>query len=104
QGSIRRFLRDHQDSIKFSRTAKINFFKIKKAELMNEKPPVIASILEMDIEDVEKALEYYKHKYIDGLDMFIYEDDGAPITLGERIGEEIDMDSDMQIEQFINRF
>lgn len=104
EGEIRRFLRDKLCSIKFSRSVKDNFYKIDVAGLINEKPSIISEIVDIPIQDVEKALSYHKARFVGNLEQPIYEDDGVPVTLADTLGEEVDMDSDVQIEQFINQF
>lgn len=101
-GRIKRFLRDSYDSIKFPRQLRVNCSEIIKAGLTEEKPIVISKILNMSLEDVEDALGYYRHKYIDELDKTIYEDEGTPVTLAERIGTEIDFDTNIEIEELLN--
>lgn len=103
-GRIKRFFRDHLDTIKFSRQFKTDYYKISKAGLLNEKPGVIAALLDMSVDDVENALAYYRYKYTDSLDQAIYQDDGEPITLAEKVGTEIDMDSSLEIEMFLKQF
>lgn len=103
-GSIKRFFRDHLDSIKFSRKSKSDCYTILKANLLGEKPAIISQLLDMPLENVENALAYYKYKYTDSLDQVIYEDDGNPITLAGKVGTEINMDSNIELESLLRQF
>lgn len=103
QGEIRRFLRDNLDLVKFTRQSKIDFYAISKVDLLNENPEVIADTLEISIERVRNALDYYRCKSTDSLDREVLEDEGTPITLADRVGVELDFDSNLEIELFLNK-
>lgn len=104
RGEVQRFVRDNLDTVKFSRGIKANYYKIIKANLLEESPGIISSILDIPIHHVEDALAYYRGQYPDSLERPVFEDDGAPLLLGDIIGDETDFDSNIIIEDFLRQF
>ncbi len=104
EGEIRRAIRDNLDTVRFTRQSKIDYQRIVEANLLNEEPEIIAEKLEISIDDVQNALDYYNYRFPDSLDMTIYEDDGSPITLADKVGYEPDLDSNLEIELYLNQF
>lgn len=102
-GELKLFLRDNFDTIHFTRQSKHDYYTIVRANLLNEKPSVIGSILEMPLENVHNALDYYKYKYADSLDRVIYEDEGSPIVLKDTVGIEMDLESNLDLELFLKK-
>lgn len=103
EGEIKRYLRDNLDIVKFTRQSKVDFYKILELDLLDEKPEQIAQKLEISIKRVKDALRYYRCKTIDSLDREVYEDDGSPIFLTDRIGVEVDFDTNLELELFLNK-
>ncbi|MSU01896.1 sigma-70 family RNA polymerase sigma factor [Tissierella pigra] len=103
EGEIQRFIRDNSDTVRFTRQSKSDYYEILGADLLNENPEVIADILEIPIERVRNALDYYRCKYIDSLDREIYDDEGKSISMTDKIGTEVDFDSNLEIELFLNK-
>ncbi len=90
-GEIKRFLRD-DGMIKVSRSLKETAYKVRliKEELMKEfnREPTISEIaagLDIQIEDVVVAME--SNAEVESLSSIIYQGDGKPITLSEKIDE-----------------
>lgn len=90
-GEIKRFLRD-DGMIKVSRSLKETAYKARmlKEELMKEfnREPTISEIaagLEMTVEDVVEALE--SNAEVESLSAVIYQGDGKPVTLSDKIDE-----------------
>lgn len=90
-GEIRRFLRD-DGMLKVSRSLKETAYKARmiKEELVKEfnREPTISEIaagLEMEVEEVAYALE--SSAEVESLNAIIFEGDGKPITLSEKIDE-----------------
>ena len=104
EGEITRYLRDSLDTIKFSRRVKSNYYKIVKADLLNESPVAISILLEIPVEQVEDALAYYRGQYTDSLERPIFEDEGNPMFLGDMIGDETDFDSNLEVKDFLEQF
>lgn len=102
-GEIRRCLRDDIDPIRFPRQSKINCRKIIQANLLSEEPEIIAEKLEISIDDVQKALDYYNYRFVNSLEMEVYEDEGNAVLLGDVIGTEMDFDSNLEVGLFLNR-
>lgn len=102
-GEIRRYFRENLDTIKFTRKSKADCWRIIGLNLINEEPNVIAEKLEISSNDVQNALDYYNHRFTNSLDMPIYEDEGEPIFLADRIGEDVDFDSNLEIELFLDK-
>lgn len=102
-GEIRRWLRDHQETVKFSRKAKKDYADIKKANLLDQPPKIIAKILDMDIKRVEAAMNYHNCRYAESFEYIIHHDDGQPITLGDKISTEIDFDSSLEIDLMLSK-
>ncbi|MDR7856042.1 sigma-70 family RNA polymerase sigma factor [Tissierella sp.] len=103
QGEIRRFLRDNLDTVKFTRQSKIDYYAISEAKLLNDNPETIAEILEMPIQRVNNALEYYRCKGMDSLDREIVDDEGSSTTMADKLGMEVDYDSNLEIEMFLSQ-
>ena len=103
-GTISRYLKNNIDLIRFPRQAKEDYWAIKGSGLLDEEPEIIAEKTNKSIKHVKKALEYPKYRNVKSLDYVIYEDEGSPITLGEQIGAEVDMDSDLELELLFNQF
>lgn len=90
-GEIKRFLRD-DGMLKVSRTLKETAYKARmlKEELVKEfnREPTISEIaagLDMEVEEVAYALE--SSAEVESLNAVIYQGDGKPITLSEKINE-----------------
>lgn len=90
-GEIRRFLRD-DGMLKVSRSLKETAYKARmiKEELVKEfnREPTIGEIaagLDMEVEEVAYALE--SSAEVESLNAIIYQGDGKPITLSEKIDE-----------------
>lgn len=90
-GEIKRFLRD-DGMLKVSRSLKETAYKarIVKEELIKEfnREPTISEIaagLDMEVEEVAYALE--SSAEVESLNAIIYQGDGKPITLSEKIDE-----------------
>lgn len=103
EGEIKRYFRDNSDIVRFTRQSKIDFYAISGADILNEKPEVIADTLEMTIERVKNALDYYRCKDTDSLDREIYDDEGKSISMTDKIGTEVDFDSNLEIDLFLNK-
>lgn len=104
QGEIQRFLRDKLDSIRFTRQSKLDYNKIIAAGLIEESAETISSELDIPIKNVKKAIDYYKYKDTDSLNRTIYEDGGTEVLLADVVGVEPDLDSNLEIELFLNQF
>ncbi|ADZ83190.1 RNA polymerase sporulation sigma factor SigF [Cellulosilyticum lentocellum] len=90
-GEIKRFLRD-DGMIKVSRSLKETAYKVRilKDELIRElnREPTISEIaagLDLQVEEVVEALE--SNAEIESLNAVIYQGDGKPITLSDKIDE-----------------
>lgn len=90
-GEIKRFLRD-DGMIKVSRSLKETAYKVRiiKEELIKEynREPTISEIaagLDLEVEEVALALE--SNAEIESLNAVIYQGDGKPITLSDKINE-----------------
>lgn len=90
-GEIKRFLRD-DGMIKVSRSLKETAYKVRltKEELIKEfdREPTISEIaasMEIGIEEVVEALE--SNAEVESLSAVIYEGDGRPVTLSDKIDE-----------------
>lgn len=90
-GEIKRFLRD-DGMLKVSRSLKETAYKarILKEELvkeLNREPTIgeIAAGLDMEVEEVAYALE--SSAEVESLNAIIYQGDGKPVTLSEKIDE-----------------
>ena len=90
-GEIKRFLRD-DGMIKVSRSLKETAYKVRvlKDELIRElnREPTISEIaagLDMQVEEVAEALE--SNAEVESLNAVIYQGDGKPITLSDKIDE-----------------
>lgn len=90
-GEIKRFLRD-DGMLKVSRSLKETAYKARmvKEELLKEfnREPTIGEIaagLDMEVEEVAYALE--SSSEVESLNSVIYQGDGKPITLSEKIDE-----------------
>nr|WP_330377584.1 sigma-70 family RNA polymerase sigma factor [Cellulosilyticum ruminicola] len=90
-GEIKRFLRD-DGIIKVSRSLKETAYKVRmiKEELMKEynREPTISEIaagLDLEVEEVALALE--SNAEVESLNAIIYQGDGKPITLSEKLNE-----------------
>lgn len=90
-GEIKRFLRD-DGMIKVSRSLKETAYKVRmiKEELIKEynREPTISEIaagLDLEVEEVALALE--SNAEIESLNAVIYQGDGKPITLSEKLNE-----------------
>lgn len=90
-GEIRRFLRD-DGMIKVSRSLKETAYKArqKKEELLkvlDREPTIgeIAAAIEMEVEDIVLAME--ANSEVDSLQAVIYQGEGRPITLGDKIDQ-----------------
>ena len=90
-GEIKRFLRD-DGMIKVSRSLKETAYKVRltKEELIKEfdrEPTIgeIAASMEIGVEEVVEALE--SNAEVESLSAVIYEGDGRPITLSDKIDE-----------------
>lgn len=103
EGEIRRWLRDHQETIKFSRQIKKDYTDIEKANLLDQPPKIIAKILGMDINRVKAAIDYHKCRYTESFEQVIHHDDGQPITIGDKISTEIDFDSSLEIDLMLSK-
>ena len=103
-GTILRYLQNSIDLIKFSRGVKDDHWAIKRLGLSGEKPEIIADKMNKPLKNIKKALEYSEYRNVKSLDYIIYEDEGSPITLGEQIGAEVDMDSDLELKLLLNQF
>lgn len=102
-GTINQFMRDNADTIYFTRQVKLDYYKIVEFDLINEKPEEISKQLDMPICRVKEALEYYKNQNIKSLDEVILDNNGRnPVTVADTIGTEIDMDSNIEVERFLN--
>ena len=98
-GEIRRFLRD-DGMLKVSRSLKETAYKARmiKEELVKEfnREPTISEIaagLEMEVEEVAYALE--SSAEVESLNAIIFEGDGKPITLSEKIDKSSVMQNDI---------
>lgn len=103
EGEIKKYLRDNADTIRFPRQIKIDFYKIKSFGLIDEEPEVIAEKLDIPLERVQEALEYYKCKSIESLEREIIEDERSPIYLTDKLGKEVDFDTNLELEFFLNQ-
>ncbi len=90
-GEIKRFLRD-DGMIKVSRSLKETAYKVRlvKDELireLNREPTIgeIAAGLDLQVEEVVEALE--SNAEVESLNAVIYQGDGKPITLSDKIDE-----------------
>lgn len=102
-GEIQRYLRDNLDAVRFTRQSKTDYYAISSANLLNEEPSIIADTLEIPIVRVENALDYYRCKSIDSLDRELQDDEGSSTTLASTVGTEVDFDSDLEIELFLEK-
>ena len=98
-GEIKRFLRD-DGMIKVSRSLKETAYRIRmlKEELikdLNREPTIseIAAGLEMGVEEVVEALE--SSSEIESLNAVIYQGDGKPITLSDKIDQSPTLQNDL---------
>lgn len=103
QGEIQTFLRDHLDSIKFTRNAKSDCYSIINAGLINEEIEVISEKLRLSTESVKNALGYYRNRQVEALDREIYDDEEKSITLADTVGTEFDFDTNLELELFLNK-
>lgn len=103
QGEIQTFLRDHLDSIKFTRNAKSDCYTIINEDLINENIDVISEKLGIPTKRVKSALGYYKDRQVEALDKEIYDDEEKSITLADTIGTEFDFDTNLELELFLNK-
>lgn len=103
EGEIKKYLRDNADTIRFPRQIKIDFYKIISFGLIDEEPEVIAEKLDIPLERVQEALEYYKCKSIESLEREIIEDERSPIYLTDKLGKEVDFDTNLELEFFLNQ-
>lgn len=102
-GTVNKFLRNNVDMLHFTRQVKADYYKIIEFDLINEKPEEISKQLDMPICRVKEALEYYKNQNIKSLDEVILDNNGRnPVTVADTIGTEIDMDSNIEVERFLN--
>ncbi len=98
-GEIKRFLRD-DGMIKVSRSLKETAYRVRmlKEELikdLNREPTIneIAAGLDLGVEEVVEALE--SNAEIESLNAVIYQGDGKPITLSDKIDQSPTLQSDM---------
>ncbi|MDF2614913.1 MAG: polymerase, sigma 28 subunit, SigF [Clostridia bacterium] len=98
-GEIKRFLRD-DGMIKVSRSLKETAYRVRllKEELikdLNREPTIneIAAGLDMGVEEVVEALE--SNAEIESLNAIIYQGDGKPITLSDKIDQSPTEQSDL---------
>ena len=98
-GEIKRFLRD-DGMIKVSRSLKETAYKIRllKEELIKEfnREPTISELaagLDLDVEEVVEALE--SSAEVESLSAVIYQGDGKPITLSDKIDESPSMQNSL---------
>lgn len=103
EGEIKRYLRDNLELIKYSRQTKLDFSQINKAGLVNEKPEIIASQLKMPVERVKNALAYYQSHRPDSIQLVIHDEDSTPLTLEDKLGEEVDFDTKLELEFFLKQ-
>jgi len=102
-GTIARHLKKNADLVRFSRQDIENYHSIIREGLTKEEPKVIAEKMNKPLAHIERALDYSRYRHVDYLQRTIYGDEGAEITLGERIGIEPDMDSDIDIKTFFEQ-
>lgn len=100
-GEIKRFFRD-DGSIRISRSLKEGYLQMIKAkevlmQKLNREPTYqeIANALQMDVSDVILAFE--ANQFIYSLDETIYENDGSPILLEDKIGNQNEEDIVMMV-------
>lgn len=98
-GEIKRFLRD-DGMIKVSRSLKETAYRVRilKEELIRElnREPTISEIaagLDVGVEEIVEALE--SNAEIESLNAVIYQGDGKPITLSDKIDEAPSQQSDL---------
>lgn len=103
-GEIQRFIRDHLYAIKFPRRAGQSLPQILEAGLENESPAAIAEKLGMPLKDAEAAIAFNNNKVPGYLSTILYKDEQTTFTLGDTIGEEMDMDTKVDFEQVIKQF
>jgi len=103
EGEIKRYLRDNLELIKYSRQTKLDFSQINKAGLVNEKPEIIASQLKMPVERVKNALAYYQSHRPDSIQLVIHDEGSTPLTLEDKLSEEVDFDTKLELEFFLKQ-
>lgn len=98
-GEIKRFLRD-DGMIKVSRSLKETAYRVRilKEELLkelNREPTIneIAAGLDLEVEDVVEAIE--SNAEIESLNAVIYQGDGKPITLSDKIDQSPTQQNDL---------
>jgi len=102
-GTISRHLMKSGDLVSFSRRDIENYHSIVRVGLIGEDPKTIAKKMNKPLAHIKRALNYSKCRHVDYLQQTIYEDEGKAITLGERIGVEPDLDSDIDIKTFLEQ-
>lgn len=103
EGEIRRYFRDSLETVKFTRQSKIDHYAIASANLLNEKVELIADTLEISMVRVKNALDYYRCRVMDSLDREVFDEGGAPVTLADGIGTEVDFDSELEVQMFLDK-
>lgn len=102
-GTISKHLMKSGDLVSFSRQDIENYHSIVRVGLIGEDPKTIAKKMNKPLAHIKRALNYSKCRHVDYLQQTIYEDEGKAITLGERIGVEPDLDSDIDIKTFLEQ-
>ena len=100
---IRRYFRDNAEIIKFSRTAKEDSYMMLELGMIDETKEVIAKKMNISDYRVQNALDYYRNRFTDSMDREIFNDGGEPLLLGDTISEEVDFDTDLEIELLLNK-
>lgn len=103
EGEIRRYLRDSGTSLKFPRSYRNAYVRISTFQMLEEEPEVIAEKLEMTMEEVEKGLAYYRHKFCIALDTPVETKDNDNLTVADRVpSTPVNFTEGVIIEEFLN--
>lgn len=103
EGEILRFIRDNLDLIRYSRQIKMDFNEIYKADLVDEEPEKIANELNIPIDRVKNALAYYRSHCPGSLQLVVHDEDSVPLTLEDRLGHEVDFDTNLEIQLLLQK-
>jgi RNA polymerase sporulation-specific sigma factor len=102
-GEIQRHIRDCNATVKFPRSVKENYNKIRKLDLLENTPEFISSETGMDIEDVTVAMEYHSARRAKHLEEVVFHNDGDPITLQDQLADtEADPTTELLLKQFLS--
>lgn len=100
-GEVRRYLRDSNITMKFSRSVKENYYKLRATDIPFEDTQGLVAALDMSIKEVEDAQAYARSMYSTSMDDVVFENDGDPITYGDQLSADpVDYTSGMILEEF----